>query len=253
MNVLEAYIKYKKQFIILVSGFSGSGKTLLAKNIERDFKVKYINLNNYYKEDYNVTMEMKTEEGSVNVVDWDNPDAIDWDKFNKDVEELIEKKEGVVISGFGFYDDKIKFKPDMHIHIKISKDKLLENRHKFLEENEGHKLNELKDTKLELQILNRMSYPHYIKSIAGTGNGKIHKFINASEMDNDKIYDSSFEYIIDRIEKFLYTDKMEKRADQSGDTVSDSFDNRSRMAPGKFGRRDRNYRKYGDKHRNRAY
>ena len=37
VNVVEAYIKLNSQLIILISGFSGSGKTLLAKNIEKDF------------------------------------------------------------------------------------------------------------------------------------------------------------------------------------------------------------------------
>jgi uridine kinase len=240
MNVFEAYLKQKKQFIILISGFSGSGKTLLAKNIARDFKINNINLNDYYKDDFDETMEMKTEDGNVNVVDWDNPDAVDWDRFNKDVEVIKDKKEGVVISGFGFYDDKITFKPDMNIHIKITKEKLLDNRQKFLEENEGSKLNHIKDMKLELQILNRMSYPHYIKSIAGTENAKIYKFINAGEMDNDKIYDVAFEYIIDRIEKYLYTDKLNKSEDTG--EISDSFDNRRRTNPGKFiySKKDRN-------------
>ena len=53
MNIIEAYIKFNSQLIILISGFSGSGKTLLGRNIQRDFKLQFINLNDYYKENYN--------------------------------------------------------------------------------------------------------------------------------------------------------------------------------------------------------
>lgn len=49
MNVVEAYIKFRGQLVVLVSGLSGSGKTEIARNIERDFKLKFINLNDYYK------------------------------------------------------------------------------------------------------------------------------------------------------------------------------------------------------------
>ena len=52
VNIVEKYIQNKDQLIILISGFSGSGKTLLAKNIERDFKLNFLNLNDFYKKDY---------------------------------------------------------------------------------------------------------------------------------------------------------------------------------------------------------
>ena len=229
MNIVEAYQKYKKQFIILISGFSGCGKTYLAKNIERDFKIKRINLTSYYKDDYNQTMEMRSDDGNVNVIDWDNPDAVNWDKFNNDINDLIKQNIGVVVSGFGFYDDKINFTPDIHIHIKISKEKLLDYRDKNIDDQEKNQ--DIKDQKLQLQILNRMSYPHYLKSIVGEKNAKIHRFINASELDLDKLYDTTFEFIIDRIEKFLYRDKQDKRIDNvSEDNIVDvNIDSRNRL------------------------
>jgi adenylylsulfate kinase-like enzyme len=36
MNILEAYTKQNKQCIILMSGFSGSGKSLIAKSLMKE-------------------------------------------------------------------------------------------------------------------------------------------------------------------------------------------------------------------------
>ena len=47
MSLLDTYIAIKKSFIVLISGLSGSGRSFLAKEIERDFKVKIIALDNY--------------------------------------------------------------------------------------------------------------------------------------------------------------------------------------------------------------
>ena len=126
VNIVEKYIQNKDQIIILISGFSGSGKTLLAKDIERDFKISFLNLNDFYKKDYINIVDLGND---IKVNDWDNPDAVDWESFNSKVKEL----KNVVVSGFGFPNDCIDFKPDFHIYLKISKQKLLENRHDFLE------------------------------------------------------------------------------------------------------------------------
>lgn len=196
MNVVDAYLKKKLQLIILISGFSGSGKTLLARQIERDFKLKFINLNLYLKEDYSKTVEV-TE--SLKLIDWDSPDAVDWEKFNKDINE--NKDKGVVVSGFGFLADKLEFKPDFHIHLKISKEQLMKNRKEFLEENKDNKLNEISDEKIQLLILNKISYPHYLKYLDGL---KIDKFLLSTEKTPDTIYDETFDYLIGEIEKTVY-------------------------------------------------
>jgi uridine kinase len=52
MNIVEAYIKFNKGLIIVVSGISGCGKTTLARDIERDFNLKLIDQYDYYLEKY---------------------------------------------------------------------------------------------------------------------------------------------------------------------------------------------------------
>lgn len=194
VNVVEKYIENKKQLIILISGFSGSGKTMLARNIERDFKINFLNLNDFYKKDYENIVDLGND---IKVNDWDNPDAVDWEMFNKKVNEL----NTVVISGFGFPNNLIDFKPDFHIYVKISKQKLIENRQKFKEDHENNQVNDIQDPKIELLILNNLSYKHfmYIKE-----NSTYTYSVDVSEKNQDESYDDVFEYLIKDIEKFVY-------------------------------------------------
>jgi len=196
VNIVEQYINKNKQLIILISGFSGSGKTILAKNIERDFKLKFINLNNFYKKDYKEIVELRED---VKVIDWDNPDAIDWDKFNKKINEI--KDSGIVVSGFCFPDDKLDFNPDYHIYLKISKEKLIKNRHEYLEENKDNPLNEIKDTDIELLILNKLTYKHYLD----IKDKSTYTFsTDTSNQSPDETYDEIFNYLIKHIDKNVY-------------------------------------------------
>jgi uridine kinase len=203
MNVVEAYIKFNKQLIILITGFSGSGKTLLARKIQRDFKLEFINLNDYYKENYDKIVDLGHE---VKVIDWDDPESIDWDKFNKKIDSI--KNKGVVCSGFGFPSDKINFEPNFHIRIDIPKAKLIEMRHKYLDENKDNKLNDIKDSRAELLILNKLSYQHHEEIKTKSKYTYKYSLFNEEDLDPDKIpdktYDDIFEYLIKEIQKNLY-------------------------------------------------
>jgi len=196
VNIVEQYIKNNLQLIILISGFSGSGKTLLAKNIEKDFKINFVNLNDFFKSDYNEIVDLGH---NIKVIDWDNPDAIDWDKFNDKVKSL--KDSGIVISGFGFPNERIKFKPNFHIYLKISKDKLIKNRHDYLDENKDNPLNEIKDTKAELLILNNLSYKHFIDM----KDKSTYTFrTDTTDQTPSETYDQIYDYLIENIEKSVY-------------------------------------------------
>ena len=92
MNIVEAYLKYIGELVIIISGLSGSGKTTIAKLIERDFKLKLVNLDNFTNEEYN---EKVTLPSGLTVIDWDNVDAFDWDKLNAEVAK--NKQNGVII------------------------------------------------------------------------------------------------------------------------------------------------------------
>lgn len=194
MNIVEAYIKKKGQLIILVSGFSGSGKTTLAREIERDFKIKFVNLNDFFKEEYNEVVDLGHD---IKVIDWDNPNAINWDKFNEIIDK--EKQSGIVVSGFSFPSDKLKFSYDFHINLYIKKDKLIEKRQKYLEENKDNPLNEISDERTQLTIINNLTFKHFLAT-----KDKNAYVIDSSDLTPDEIYDRIFEYIIKGIEKVIY-------------------------------------------------
>jgi hypothetical protein len=205
MNIVEAYIKFNSQLIILISGFSGSGKTLLGRNIQRDFKLNFVNLNDFYKEDYNEVVDLGFD---MKVIDWDNPNAIDWDKFNEKIN--ADKNKGIVCVGFGFPEDKLNFKPDFHIRLDIPKQKLIELRHKYLDENKDNKLNEYKDSRIEMLILNKLSYPHH-EEIKGKSKYTYKFSLFDKEKENlnleeipQKMYDDVFDYLISQINKNIY-------------------------------------------------
>lgn len=201
MNIIEAYIKFKGQLIILISGLSGSGKTKLAHNLERDFKLTYVSLSKYIKKDYENIVKLQN---NVSVIDWDNMNALDWERFNSDILEMKNEGKGIVISGFVFPKEKILFDVNFHLHVKISKKNLIEKRHKYIEENKKEKpeLYELKDTTTESLLLNQITMPYYYDYL---GKSKIDKYLNANEHSLDELYDECFDYLIKFIQEYLYS------------------------------------------------
>jgi adenylate kinase family enzyme len=198
-TVIEAYLNKYKQLIILVSGFSGSGKGVLSKSLAKDFKIKYMNLNDYYKDNWDKESEA-IEIDDHKIVDWDTPESINWERFNEDIEK--NKKTGVIVSGFSFPQNKLALKPDFHIHLKITKDDLLQNRKDYVNEREDSKVSEL-DDELSRRILNKISYPHYMKSLEDSF---INKFINikSGREELKQGYNNMFDYLIENIEKKIY-------------------------------------------------
>jgi uridine kinase len=202
MNRVEGYIMMNKSLIILISGLSGSNRSTLAKEIERDFKIKLLTLEDYCKNEDN---EKIFDLGNgIKVVDREHIDSYDWDKFNNDIGKFKEK--GVVVYGDYFPDFKLNFKADFHIHLKISKKRLIEKRKEYIENNAekcGDLLQIINEGKFDL-LINKLTYPYYLeyrdKSI-------IHKFINSDENTTDTIYEQVFEYIMFMMLKFINEEK----------------------------------------------
>ena len=124
MKVTEAYIKFNKQLIILVSGMSGCGKKIYAKQLANDLGTLHlIDQSKFYRDDYNVRTLLKN---GVEVQNTSSYDAFDWTNFNKEVNE--KKGEGVVVVGSALVNSKLQFKPDFHIHLNIPKNVCAEKR-----------------------------------------------------------------------------------------------------------------------------
>lgn len=215
----EAYIKYKKQLIIVVSGLAGCGKSILADNIKRDFKLKLLDQHNYYKKDYQDKVTLKNNE---EVVNWDNDNAFDWKKFNKDVNK--HKETGVIIDTIGLPYDKIDFEPDFNIYLSITKKKCIEKRKDFLEKHKEtyKKEYEEMDTTTSKLKFNTLTYPYYLENMK-KAKGKISNFIQGDELTNDEIYDVAFDYIIKQIGNYLYKGRF-KSSDSETTNLSTSSD-----------------------------
>ena len=205
MNILEEYINRNKQLVILLSGFSGSGKTVIARSLLKDinrsnkkYEFTFINLNDFYKSEseYNNIVEV----GDLKIIDWDDVDAIDWKGFNKKINEV--KSNGVIVSGFAFPKDKLDFNVDFHIHLKITKEELIKNRQDYASEKLDEKTSRISEIgeEMEKRILNKVTFPHYLKSLEISD---INKFITVKHGEIQNAYDELFDYIMSYIKKKL--------------------------------------------------
>jgi hypothetical protein len=199
MNIVQAYTKFNNQHIILISGFSGSKKTSYAKFISDLFGFQTVSLSQFhlpldaYAQDKNYV----EHKDGTKVLNWDNIyESIDWKKFNQYIDS--HKQYGLVVYGFGFPSKLLDFTPNFHIHIKISKRNLLNNRIAFLKK----RLPDVDESKMEVDrvILNNVTYPMYMKV---NQDSKIDKYINTNEVDDEHIKDEIFNYLISMIQKWL--------------------------------------------------
>lgn len=216
-NIVEKYKEFNKQLIILISGLSGSGKTELGENMSRDFKIKLMQAKDYYKTD--ITDTIKLPNGKV-VVNYDTDNAIDWDRLNEDINKY--KLDGVIVVSHAFPTDKLNFKADYHVHLKISKQKLRDKRMEYIEKHKDKGF----DSETELLRINAVTYPYYMDVLKRM---KTDKFMDVTEMSDDIIYDKVFDAILDHIKKSVYSEKYDgqkkkkKMNDFDSDIVSPSY------------------------------
>lgn len=219
MNIVEAFIKFNGGIVIIISGLSGSGKTSIAKFIERDFKLKLINIDDYAKKNVDNIVELSN---GIKIVDWDDVNTYDWDKINKKVNEY--KSNGVILCGPYFPTDLLKFEPHFHIQIKTPKQILIEKRVKFInankdkfktlfesltnreeiiessEETTEKSRTQDVDTSIVAAIVNQITYPHFLEY---TQKSKIDKFVNAKDLNKDQIYDQVADFLFFKINENL--------------------------------------------------
>jgi cytidylate kinase len=203
-NIVEKYTEFNGQLIILISGLSGSGKTQLGENIGRDFKLKKIDMKKFYKKDFDEKVKLAN---GMSVVNYDSDGAIDWDKMNEEINNM--KKDGIIVIGHVFPTDKLNFKADYHIHLKISKQKLKTNRLEYIEK---HKENGFDPESEELRI-NALTYPYYLGALKRM---KMDKFIDVSDMSDDVVYDIIFDEIIKYIKENVYSSHNHSKKSNQG-------------------------------------
>jgi uridine kinase len=198
MNIVEAYKKFKGQFIIFVSGLSGCGKTSIAKKISSSFGFSLIEQFDYYKKDYNTKITLPN---GVEVINWSTDEAIDWDRLNSDIDK--EKQNGIVVSGFALPKDKIKNEVDVHIHLSMSKKTCIERRKAYLEKHKDKYPEEYKnmDSDLEKLKMNQLVYPYHLQIVSRSN---INKFFNLNKIEGtDILWDQVWDYLMSFIIKYI--------------------------------------------------
>jgi hypothetical protein len=199
MNIIEAYIKKNNQLIILISGIDGSNKKKLAKNIEEDFKLKLLNLNDFINENFNEVIKLPNNE---TIIDWNSENIINWNKFNNAINE--NKNIGIIAYGFVFPSDKIKSNIDFHFHIKSSKKNIYDSIQNKIKKNNDNAFKSLLNEENIKYVINKIIYSRYLKNLNDNYLIKIDKFIHLNDKTNDEIYNDAFDYLIIEIEKNIY-------------------------------------------------
>ena len=222
MNIIEAYIKFRNQLVILISGISGSGITELGDNMKRDTKLKLVSYKDYMKKENDVEKVDIIIDGDIKKVpNWDSRNAVKWQDFINDIN--ANKKTGVIAVCPSFPKAQYEnlFSADFHINIKLPKQNILKKR---LEYNKSHD-NMQMDENILMAIFNRYTFPYYLYSI-DPANSIITKFIDASKYAdsadyNNTIYDEAFDYIMTMINRWLADNVKTQSAEKKKDTDSD--------------------------------
>ncbi len=181
MNIIEAYIKFKTQFIILISGFVGSNKTIIAEKLAKHLNFKVYKLEDYFKNKETLNCDYN---------------EIDWELFNN---TILDNKKGVICTGMIFDNQKLKFKPDYIIHLQSTKQLWFSKLKEKLD-----KKNPDKDNSQELENLkkkiNNDCYPYFLQNIKGL---KANKFMNQQELEfiETNIWDSLMKFTDSELKK----------------------------------------------------
>jgi len=205
-TIVDEYIKRFEGMIIAISGLSCTCKSKIAKDLAKIFNITHINLNKYYKQDYNNEIELDDNGTKKKIKNVSVDEIIDWEIFNTDVSTA--KLNGVMISGLLFPTELIKFTIDFHLHISVKKQSCLEKRIDYQKKN-----NKTDYTDPFFTIyFNTIEYPYYEESIKRS---MINKFINLGKMSRKDLMDKSFDLFIDFIYLKIYGKKREILTEQS--------------------------------------
>ncbi len=226
MNIVEAYKKFNGTgLIVIISGMSGSGTSVLCEKIANDFDLEFISYRYYTNFDGNKTITINGKKKK----NWDMDESVNWDLFVKGINDKKNNKNGVVVRTVAFpkkYIEELGDNDVIHVHIKLSKVNLLKKRLDYMTKNGKT------DNNVDI-VLNKYSFPYYVK-ITNNDYTRINKYVNGNSycdlsIDdyNEKIYNDTFDYLISYVNKWLhdYENKENVDTDENDYTTSDEIDN----------------------------
>ncbi len=189
MNILQAYIKKNKQFVLLVLGMPCTSKSAIAKELVIDLGLPVININDYLIQDKYIDKDIE----GVHFKLYEHPDNYDWEKFDKDVNKL--KSNGVILYGNYIDKEKISFDIDFIFFFSMNTNlcKTMLVKKKLLPAN----IDEEKVKTYFLKVFNPI-YEELKEKV------KINKFFNIKEQtDFDSIYSDTFDTLMELISSKL--------------------------------------------------
>lgn len=197
MNIIDVYKKKLGHFIILISGLYGTGKSKVADILSKELNLKHLSLFEYYIHKNIKIIEIDAGKRAENIYDID---IIDWNKLNEDIEKY---KDGVILTGIGFPEGRIKIKPVIHVNLRTSKEEIMKRRNAFLErhKNDFPELYKHKDTEVDKIIIDKYMYPFYKKII---DESRINRFINIKDLKLDEVIDVVFNTVMKLIQDEIY-------------------------------------------------
>jgi hypothetical protein len=194
MNLIEAYLKYFNQLVILLIGYPCTNKSAYANDLSIDASLNVLNLNNYLIKDKFVEKTIITDSSNNKETKfkiYEHSDNIDWTKFNSDVNNL--KSSGVIIHANLMDKDKLDFNIDFSFYfyspIKYCKDNVSQNNLLNLEKKDINNYFE------HVFIPFYSNYDQNIKNIF-----TIFKFFKITETSNNEdIYNTLFDSLMTNI------------------------------------------------------
>jgi len=208
-NIIDAFLKYNKQMVILVSGLSGTNKSKICQNLSKELNIKYLNTRDFINTEKYEEIELPNKE---KVKIWKE---YKWDEIIDEINK--EKENGVIVSGENFPKDNMgSLKIDIHLHIKLAKQNLIKRRLDYIHSLSDEEKNKFYSDDTESLIISQVVMPEYYDILQKS---HINKFINANEYHeaglkeeefNEKITDRIFDEIIKHIVEFLKNKNLDK-------------------------------------------
>ncbi len=207
-NIIDAYLKYNNQFIIIISGLSGSNKSKICRKISDELGFVYLNTRKFIDKDNYKEIELPNKK-TVKV--WNE---YNWEDIIKEINE--NKSKGILVCGEYFPSDNLgDLYIDQHYHIKLSKQNIIKKRLEYINNlADDKRKEEFHDEETESLIINHSVYPYYLDILQKS---RINKFINVNEMIDlnedeyiEKVSDIIMENIINYVIEYLKKKNLDK-------------------------------------------
>jgi len=157
-------------YIIVISGLSGVGKSTVTALIAKQLDAVLIRQDDYFQDD----KPRVTLSNGITVKNWDADSAVDFDAFNLDVLEARYSyaHDYIIVEGFNLVESKLKFVPDLHIHLSYTDSEKLVDIYNNVETITDRVINSRKESKSNIKndelMVKEVVIPYYLNRLKDT-------------------------------------------------------------------------------------